>query len=417
MRGAEQISTNREASAIPLRRNFLHSDDSTLSEVDFQGWDRLLDDAPRFKSDYRTSGSPQPLWYLLSRDDVYNGLRDTGLFSSKGFHHPDYESEYMLIPSEYDPPEHTTYRTRLNPYFSPAVVEQKEPEIRRRCRELVGQIADAGESCDVLDQFALRFPTTVFLTLLGLPPGDLDQFIGWLHASQHTSHADDPDGTIRDSADRAIHDFLWSIAEERRRKPKDDIISKMLTCRIDDRPFDKRELLGILYLLFLAGLDTVASMLGWSFTHLATHPEDRRRIAGDPTVIPSAVEELLRFYPILTMSRKVTRDTGEYGCPMREGDRVILPLATANRDPAAFPDAREFRIDRFPNRHLAFGAGPHRCLGSHLARLELRIALEEWHRRIPEYRLDMDALSKLKVGMFVIAPEQVKVTWRPGSRE
>ena len=401
--------------AIPLRGNFLHSEDASLTQVGYQGWDRLLDDTPRFESDYRTPGSPQPMWYLLSRDDVYNGLRDTDLFTSKGFHHPDYESNYILIPSEYDPPEHTAYRTRLNPFFGPAVVEQKEPEIRRRCREMVDRIADSGDACDILEQFALRFPTTVFLTMLGLPPDDLDQFIGWLHQSQHTSHAEDPDGTIRDGADRAIHDFLWSVVEQRRRAPTDDIISKLLTCRIDGRPFDRRELLGILYLLFLAGLDTVASLLGWSFTHLATHPHDRARIVADPAVVPSAVEELLRFYPILTMSRKVTRDTDEYGCPMHKGDRVILPLATANRDPAAFPEAREFQIDRFPNRHLAFGAGPHRCLGSHLARLELKVALEEWHRRIPDYRLDMDSPSKLQVGMFVIGPRQVKLTWRPVS--
>lgn len=398
---------------VPMKKDFLHSEESALSQANFAGWDQLLDDTPRFESDYQTPGSPQPMWFLLSRDDVYNGLRDTGLFSSKGFHHPDYESEYMLIPSEFDPPEHTTYRTRLNPFFSPGVVEQKEPEIRRRCREMVDRIADSGDTCDILDQFAVRFPTTVFLTMLGLPPDDLDQFIGWLHGSQHTSHADDPDGSIRDSADRAIHDFLWAVVEERRREPEDDIISKLLTCRIDDRPFDKRELLGILYLLFLAGLDTVASMLGFTFTHLATHPEDRRRIATDATIIPNAIEELLRYYPILTMSRKATRDTEEYGCPMHEGDRVILPLATANRDPEALPDAREFKIDRFPNRHLAFGAGPHRCLGSHLARLELRIALEEWHRRIPDYRLDMEYPSQLQVGMFVISPQQVKLTWRP----
>jgi cytochrome P450 len=404
---------NRAGPAVPIKHGFLHSDDETLATRGYEEWDRLRDETPRFESDYRTPGSPQPLWYLLSRDDVYNGLRDTALFSSKGFTHPDYESDYMMIPSEYDPPEHTVYRTRLNPFFSPAVVEQWEPEIRRRCGELVDGIADAGDSCDLLDRFALRFPTTVFLTMLGVPPDDLDQFIRWVHESQHTSHADDPDGAIRDAADRAIHEFMWSVVEERRENPRDDIVSKLLTCRIDDRPFDRRELLGILYLLFLAGLDTVASMLGWSFTHLATHPEDRRRICQDPSVIPSAVEELLRYYPIVTMSRKVTRDSDDYGCPMHKGDRVILPLATANRDPSAFPDARRFQIDRFPNRHIAFGAGPHRCLGSHLARLELRIALEEWHRRIPDYRLDMEQSSRLRVGMFVISPDEVKLTWRP----
>jgi cytochrome P450 len=407
------VSTSTtKPSAVPVRHNFLHSENEGLRTKGYSEWDRLRNETPVFESDYRTPGSPQPMWYFLEYEDVYTVLRDTGLFSSKGFTHPDYESEYMMIPSEFDPPEHTKYRTQLNPMLSPARVAEMESTVRNVCRELISDLAPRGHA-DVIGDFALRFPTTVFMGMLGVPVDDLDTLISWVHASQHTSHADDPDGRIRDGADRAIHEFMAAIAEERKKEPREDIVSRLLQCRIDDRPINDQELGGILYLLFLAGLDTVASMLGWSFMHLAQHPEDRRRICADPSLVPTAVEELLRYYSIVTMSRRATSDVEMAGCPIHKGDRVIVPTATANRDPKTFPAAEEFQVDRTPNRHLAFGAGPHRCVGSHLARLELRVALEEWHRLIPDYVITPDADLGLRVGMFVTELQSVPLVWTP----
>jgi cytochrome P450 len=409
---AVATTADQASGAIPIRSGFLHAEDPALRSSGFPEWERLLHETPRFESDYRTPTSPNGLWYLLGHDDVYAVLRDTGLFSSRGFTHPDFESEYLMIPSEYDPPQHTTYRTALNPFFSPGRIAELEGSIRAACRDLVDQIVERGPGCDLLDDFALRFPTTVFLDMLGVPTANLEQFIEWTHAALHTPHSADPDGRLRHQADKAIHEFLWDVVLQRRRDPRDDIVSQLLGIRVEDgRPLDKKELLGILYLLFLAGLDTVSSMLGWSFTHLAEHSDDRQRVCDDPGVIPLAVDELLRYYSIVIMSRRVTEDTEAYGCPMRAGDRVIVPLASADRDPSAFPDAEKFVIDRFPNRHLAFGVGPHRCIGSHLARLEMRIALEEWHRRIPDYRLASDRPSALRVAMFTISLESVALSW------
>jgi len=317
-----------------------------------------------------------------------------------------------MIPSEMDPPEHTKYRTLLNPLLSPTRIGQMEPAVREVCRGLVDGLADRG-SCDLVTDFALQFPTKVFMGMLGVPTDDLDTLISWVHRSQHTSHADDPDGRIRDDADRAIHDFMAAIADDRRRTPRDDIVSNLLGCQVDGRPLDDRELGGMLYLLFLAGLDTVASMLGFTFTHLANHPDDRRRLVADPTLSTAAVEELLRYYSIVSISRHLTRDADMKGCPMHQGDRVIVPLATANRDPVAFPQAETFTIDRTPNRHIAFGAGPHRCVGSHLARLELKVALEEWHRRIPDYDIPDGHQPQLRVGMFVTSLIAVPLQWGP----
>jgi cytochrome P450 len=388
----------------------MHSEDATLRRDGYQAWDRLRDETPTFESDYRSRDTSNRLWYLLGYDDVYSVLRDTGLFSSKGFTHPDFESEYLMIPSEMDPPEHTKYRTLLNPILAPARIMTMEPIIRRRCRELIEGLAGRGH-CDVLDDFALKFPTTIFMEMLGVPTDDLDTFVTWVHQSQHTSHAEDPDGRIRDNADRAIHEFMWAIADERRLQPSDDIVSRLVECRIDGRPLDKKELGGILYLLFLAGLDTVASMLSWSLMHFAQHPEDRRRLCADPALAPAAVEELLRYYSIVVISRHTTADAQSHGCPMSKGDRVIVPLATANRDPAAFPDADAFVLDRSPNRHIGFGVGPHRCVGSHLARLELQVALEEWHRLIPDYHIPQGSDLGLRVGMFVTSLQSVPLEW------
>jgi cytochrome P450 len=177
------------------------------------------------------------------------------------------------------------------------------------------------------------------------------------------------------------------IVAERREEPRDDIVSKALKYEIDGKPVSDADLLSFCLLMFMAGLDTVSVTLGWSFLHLARNDNDRERIVADPGLITSAVEEFLRAYAIVVPARKVMKDVEIQGCPMKAGDMVNIPLIAATRDEAAFPDAKRVDITRKPNRHIAFGAGPHRCLGSHLARRELHIALEEWHKRISDYRV------------------------------
>lgn len=400
----------KERGQVPVREGFFHAQDPDVCRNGFDAWDRLREETPSFESTYRTPGSPNPLWYLLGYDDVYTVLRDTNTFSSRGLFHPDYESEYLMIPAEYDPPLHTKYRTLMNPLLSPSRVESLEPKIRSVCRALVDELADRGE-CDIVTDFALRFPTTVFVDMLGVAADDMETFIEWVHQSQHTSHLEDPDGKIRDGADRAIHEYMLAVADERQANPRDDMVSELVRGTVDGRPLDRKELGGMLYLLFLAGLDTVASMLGFSFVHLAQRADDRQRLCEDPTLVPSAVEEMLRYYSIVNLPRNVTSDVERGGCPMHEGDRVFVIPATANRDPRAFPDADRFVIDRSPNRHLAFGAGPHRCVGSHLARKELAVALEEWHKTIPDYELPTGFEPELRVGMSVTSLISVPLRW------
>jgi cytochrome P450 len=187
--------------------------------------------------------------------------------------------------------------------------------------------------------------------------------------------------------------YWTQLLTDRREHPLDpdvDFVTHMSRATLDDEPMPDIDIVDILVTLTLGSLDTLKSQLGWCMYHLATHPQDRRRIVESPDLIPGAVEEFLRAYPIVSMARKVTRDVDFHGCPMKKDDMVLLTIQAATRDPRVFPDADQVIIDRQPNRHIAFGASEHRCLGSHLARAEMKYAIEEWHRVIPEYRVATD---------------------------
>jgi len=258
--------------------------------------------------------------------------------------------------------------------------------VRARCIALLEPLVDEG-GCDFVASFGSRFPTTVFMDLMGMPLSEFDQFMAWEDAILHQTHEEDPDGSRAYAAQVAVMEYFRDVIHDRQANPTDDLTSYIANGRIDGQPIAEQDLLFVLLLMFMAGLDTVTQQLAYSFLHLARHPDDRRRIVEHADVIADAVEELLRVYAIVVPGRKANRDQVFHGCPISKGDMVILPLVAANHDPEVFPEPDKIVLDRKPNPHIAFGAGPHRCLGSHLARRELRIALEEWHKRIPEYRL------------------------------
>lgn len=333
---------------------------------------------------------PNAAWMLLRYEDIHEAFQGYDTFSSEGCLDPadgQPRSFPPLIPEELDPPEHAKYRQLLNPLFTPGRVRELEPSIRTHCVSLIEGFAARGH-CDLVGDFARRYPTIIFMRLMGLPVDDADTFLDWADALMHSTPETDPDGAKRMSAAMDVFGYLGELLEARRNEPHDDIVSYLLTCEVDGKELEPHELLQMAFLLYMAGLDTVAGALGYMFSHLAEHPEHRQEIIQDTDRIPAAVEEFLRAYSIVTPVRVVTRDIEFAGCPMRKGDRVLLPTFSANRDEDEFASGQEVVLDRTVNRHMAFGAGPHRCVGSHLARSELRIALEEWHRRIPEYHLD-----------------------------
>ena len=261
-----------------------------------------------------------------------------------------------------------------------------------------------------MEEFTLPFPAAILLQLLGLPDADLDTFVAWEPLILHGTPESDPDHTKTYTAMFELLGYFAQAIDARRADPPDDLISYLPNCLVDGQQIEQNDVLNILGLLFAAGLDTTTAQLSYCVHHFATHAEDRQRILVDPELIPTAAEEILRFYGIVTPARKLTEDAVVAGCPMRAGDMVAIPFPSANRDAAEFEDAGTFVIDRFPNRHMAFGNGPHRCAGSHLARRELVVALQEWHKRIPHYRIAEDD-EAVEHGGGVLGLSSLPLVW------
>ncbi len=313
-------------------------------------------------------------------EDIRAALQNPQLFSSTAVVPTDPNPPYSWIPEMLDPPVHTTWRQLLGPTFSPSAIAKLEPRVRQRFSEILDRVAGQGE-CDYVADVALLFPNTIFMEIMGLPVADAAQFQSWETDILHTG-ATGNEISLRAMGE--VIEYFSALIAERRKETRQDLVSVALDYRIDGQPASDEDLLALCLLLFMAGLDTVAMQLSYSMLHLATHEEDRKRLVADPSLFPSAIEEFLRYYSFVTPGRKVVQDSDFHGCPVHRGQMTYLPLVSANRDPNEFEEAHQVRIDRSDNRHIAFGAGPHRCLGSHLARQELRIGLTEWHAAHPQ---------------------------------
>lgn len=349
----------------------------------FEEWDDLRDECPAFWNEVDSGDH----WVLTRFEDIRASLQNVEVFSTQSTIISDPDPDYMLLPLFLGPDEHLKYRKLYNARFSPGVVEAISPTARKVCRETIEKFADRG-SCDFIYEFADVFPTQVFLLAIGLPLSDADQFVEWVRKIFLGLAGTDTEAAAE--ANAAVAAYFTDLFEDRRKKPLDpetDMMTYLLQARIDGKPISQEYLLSMMTTLVLAGLDTTKSQLGYNFHYFATHPEDRHRITADPSLMPNAIEELLRMYAFVPPARKLTADIEVQGCPMKKGQMVLMPLWTACRDGEAFDDATEVNIDRSPNRHIAFGAGAHRCAGAHLARRELLIAMEEWHKLIPDYEV------------------------------
>ena len=388
-RGPETAPTD----AVPTVEGFDYESYPPLLADLWDGWDRFRDEHRVFRADF----GPDPIWVFTRYEDVHEALQTPALFSNEAVQITHNVGEHRWIPLELDPPEHTKYRQLLTPWFTPQAVAVLEPKIRGWCSELIDGFAGRGR-VEFVGEFASLYPTTIFMGLMGLPTERAGELLGWIHQMMHTLPEDDPDGGIRRAVTTEVMGMLGGLLVERRARPADDLMTTIAHGTVDGEPIPDAEALEMSFLLYMAGLDTVAGALGAIFQHLARNADDRRRVAADRKIVPAAVEELLRAYSIVTTGRLVTGDMEWLGCPMRKGDRVLLSTPSANRDPGEFDDPDRIDFDRARNRHIAFGAGPHRCLGSHLARAELTIALEEWHDRIPEYSIEDGATIELHSG-------------------
>ena len=334
-------------------------------------------------------------WLPTRYDDVRTIAYDTENFTSRRvvLRERKFEDPPLPVPPlTSDPPEHKEHKRVLLPFFTPEKVGKLEPLARRVCNALIdGFVADG--SCDAAQQYARHIPVRIVAYMLGVPVRDSDLFIRWIHEILEVGAYDDERNR---NAIKAMRDyFRHHIALRREGRteadpdgPEPDLIRAMMDGSLNGVPFEERHVLGTLNLLMVAGIDTTWSAIGASILHLGRHPDDRRRLIEEPELMPTAIEELLRAYSPVTMAREVRKDVELGGCPMKKGEMVLLSFPAANRDPAMFPDADKVVLDRQENRHGAFGLGIHRCVGSNLARMEMRVAIEEWLGRIPDYRVD-----------------------------
>ena len=310
-----------------------------------------------------------------------------------------------LIPIEVDPPDQKKFRKLLDPLFAPQKMALLEEPVRALVNRLIDDLGDARE-IDFTRQFSIPLPSQVFLTLLGLPLADTPKFLAMKDGIIRPFHvlgvpySDPACVEYQQATGKSIYEYFDAILDEREREPRDDLLSHFLAAEVDGDRLSRTDILDICFLFLIAGLDTVTSSLECFFRYLAEHPDQRAALVADPSITPQVVEELLRWEtPVMLVARRATSDTEIQGCPVHAGDDVFTFLGSANTDEAEFPDADVVRFDRDENRHIAFGGGIHRCLGSHLARLELRVALTEWHRRIPDYRIAPGANLDFTVGV------------------
>ena len=376
--------------------------------------DRLREQGPLYFNTFA-----QGYWIFTRYDAVKDIYKNPEIFSSESITPWEPEPIYRFVPTQIDRPDHIKYRRILNPWFSPSRMDDAEPRIRSICRRLVEETAPLG-STNFVKEFALRYPTEAFLGVVGVDLAHADRFLEWVEDFFRGFGGDVKHQEAMANALQSIRQYWVDALEERRRDPEPrdgDIASYLLHAKYDDeRPLTDEELLDMLTVLVLAGLDTTRAQLGYMFRHLALHPEDRRRLIEEPELIPSAVEEVLRFYTmIFGDGRKVTRDVEFHGAALKAGDMVYGLVSAANRDPRVYDRANEFVIDRKKNHHFGFASGPHRCLGLHLARREMQVAVEEWLRVIPDFRLASDSVIMERGGGAMTAPLDMPLEWEVAS--
>ena len=364
------------------------------------GMDALFDLAapqPTYQKLIEQGGLLRPvegMAFSFRRDNNEFILRHHELFSSRV--EMQLGNVRPLIPLNVDPPRHAKYRKLLDPLFAPRRMEEQEEDITRRVNGFIDTFIDRGE-CNFSEEFADLFPASVFLGLLGLPEEELRMFLRLRDGILHPEKFDPEAGfviekrqAVMNATGKEIYAYFSDLIAKRKTEPANDIITRFLAAEVEGERLSDEEILDICFLFLIAGLDTVSDSLTCFFAFLAQHPEHRRQVIENPAVIPAAVEELLRWEsPVPSGVPRVA--TAEVELPSGDkigpGTAMMVSYGAANVDTATFGDPFEVRFDREDNPHIAFGGGVHRCLGSHLARRELRVTLREWHRRIPDYRI------------------------------
>ena len=396
--------------------------DPSYKKNPFPMWDEIRETCPVAKTD-RWGGSFMPTRY----EDLFNIARDIQHFSSRNILVTDFdppqegESEAEVLaevntaaqynggapPITSDPPVHTWARKLLLPPFTATAVARWEPDTRKLCAQLIDGFIANGRADGAAD-YAQQIPPRVIADMLGIPNDMAATFTEWVRGFLELGLTD-PE--LRQSSAINIFTYMNDRIQERKANLReDDLLSYLLTATVDGEPVPEPHVLGTCFLLMVAGIDTTWSSIGSAIWHLAQHPEDRARLIAEPALMTSAIEELLRAYSPVTMARHVAEDTVYNGCPMSEGDKVLMNFPAANRDPRVFENPDKVILDREKNPHIAFGVGIHRCAGSNLARMEMKVAIEELLKRIPDFRLE-DPDNVTWAGGQVRGPRVMPIVW------
>lgn len=342
-------------------------------------------------------------YYVTRREDVLAALRSPNLFSAQLALQPP-GSPVPVLPSAFDPPEHTRYRKILQPYFSPQALMRSRPIMERHATDIITGLARQGQ-CDAMADVARLYPFGVFMQLYGLPSNDRDDVIAWKDAAVEGK----PEG-------HALLSYFAEAIEERRHNPGSDMLSNIMT---GPGALTDLELLGMCHLIVLSGLDTVAAAIGFSLLELARRPQLRKDLRENPSQIRVFVEEIVRLEPAAPMAARVTTDFAKVGgMTLPPGSPVRLCTAAINRDGRDATSADELIMDGKMHRHWGFGGGPHRCIGSHLARIQLDVVLSEWLKQIPDFDLPPDYVPEVKFPSTYFALTTLPLSWtRPAAAQ
>ena len=362
-----------------------------LFEDPYKRFRQMACDAPKIFYGRGVDQIRPPSWYLTNYSDMRAVAQNPECFSSLGCYpgpRPEVngDNNCPLIPLELDPPQHTQPRVLLAPLLSPKAVAAMEDDMRSLVRKLLDEIrkvANAGGSFDFVELFAKPLPSKIFCKLSGLPVERSGELVDCNNTIIHGKTEEE-----RAQATKEVSALLAELIEQRRSEPKDDIISKIIhNAKIDGKLLADTEIMGFCFLLFLAGLDTVTHALGNIFTFLAKNPDQRDKLVENPALIPAAVEELLRTHGVIFVNRHATKDTEIDGVKIKQGEMISLLFPVANFNKEAFDDPETVDFHREADPHFTFGAGPHRCIGSHLARKEITISVQEFLSAFPKFRI------------------------------
>jgi cytochrome P450 len=387
----------------------------------FNYWDHDLDEDPYPVLKVLRTGCPVArseelggYWEVTSYEGVRRVFTEPATFSSRVLTLPP-ENAPRLVPETIDPPDHARYRRLFTPYFTP----RRATELREQTRQVAARLIEdfvAKGGGDIIADFAVPLPCTVFMELAGFPLSDLQQLIVWKDFFMHEMNSDDPVKRqyVAEEVMPAMMGYFGDTVDARlaMSSPPDDLITGLITEEVSPGvKMTREEVLNALLLMVAAGLDTVTAVMGLSLELMAERPDLRKQIVDDPSLIPSATEEFLRYFSIVNTCREASADAEVEGVKISAGDFINVSTASAGRDEKQFPNADEVDIRRAPNPHLAFGAGPHRCLGSHLARMELAVAFEEIVRVMPDFVITPGTSPKHHYG-GVIGIDSLELTIR-----